>query len=211
MTEQDNPYNICAFRPTSECKECSLNDRLKCRYNHRDLLNFIVPSLALIMLAFIGMILAGYGWYIFGEIGFMLFFFNFWETRILCSHCPYYVEKCLTLHCIANYGSLKIWKYNLGLMNKLEKIQFIIGTTVLIGYPFIFLILGKQYILALLIAVGVIMFFWYLRKYTCSKCINFSCLLNSVPKETVDRYLKRNPVMRKAWEEKGWEIEMVNS
>lgn len=44
------------------------------------------------------------------------------------------------------------------------------------------------------------------QKYTCSKCINFSCLLNRVPKEVVDEYLKRNPIMRKAWKENGWQI-----
>lgn len=202
--QTNNPYNICSLRPASECKECSLNDRLKCRYNLRDLLNFVVPSLALVVLAFIGMILAGYGWYIIGAIGFMLFFFNFWETRILCSHCPYYAERVLTLHCIANYGSLKIWKYHPEPTSRLEKIQFIIGVTILLGYPFIFLILGKQYILALLVTVGVIMFFWHLQEHTCSKCINFSCPLNGVPKETVNRYLKRNPVMRKVWGERCW-------
>ena len=34
----------------------------------------------------------------------------------------------------------------------------------------------------------------------CSKCINFSCAFNKVPKELVDEYLKRNPVIKNAWE-----------
>lgn len=74
------------------------------------------------------------------------------------------------------------------------------------GYPFPFLILGEQFILTLLTLWGGIMFWWTLQKYTCSKCINFSCLLNRVPKEVVDEYLKRNPIMRKAWKENGWQI-----
>jgi hypothetical protein len=47
------------------------------------------------------------------------------------------------------------------------------------------------------------MFFWTLRLYTCSRCVNFSCPLNTVPRETVEAYLARNPVMRRAWEESG--------
>ena len=39
---------------------------------------------------------------------------------------------------------------------------------------------------------------------SCSKCPNFSCPLNWVPKNNVDEYLKKNPVMRKAWEENGY-------
>jgi hypothetical protein len=48
------------------------------------------------------------------------------------------------------------------------------------------------------------MFFWTLREYTCSRCVNFSCPLNSVPREIVDAYLERNPVMRQAWQDSGW-------
>jgi hypothetical protein len=48
-----------------------------------------------------------------------------------------------------------------------------------------------------------------LLKYTCSKCVNFSCLLNRVPKEVVHEYLKHNPVIRKAWGESGWEMEDI--
>jgi hypothetical protein len=50
------------------------------------------------------------------------------------------------------------------------------------------------------------MFFWTLRRYTCSQCVNFSCPLNSVPKEIVDAYLGRNPVMWQAWEESGYQV-----
>jgi hypothetical protein len=38
---------------------------------------------------------------------------------------------------------------------------------------------------------------------SCSKCPNFSCPLNVVPKSVVDDYLRHNTVMRKAWEEQG--------
>ena len=206
MTKQEptnNPYNICTWRPLSECKDCTLANRLKCRFKRGDLFHFAGLFLTFAIPAFIGMILGSYGWFILGWVGFMLLFFNFWEIRILCSHCPYYAEKGLTLHCIANYGSLKIWKYHPEPINGSEKVQLILGFIILIGYPFPFLILGSQYILAFLALWGGIIFFWTLQKYTCSKCVNFSCPLNRVSKEAVDEYLKRNPVMRKAWEEKG--------
>jgi hypothetical protein len=31
--------------------------------------------------------------------------------------------------------------------------------------------------------------------------------MNRVPKQLVDKFLKRNEVMRKAWEEKGYQID----
>jgi hypothetical protein len=146
--------------------------------------------------------LSGYGWYLLGWIGLAVFFFGFWEIRILCSHCPFYAEKGTTLHCIANYGCPKFWKYHPEPISKSEKIQLALGFAIMGGYPFPFLILGKQVILFLLAAWGLIMFFWTLKKYTCSKCVNLSCLLNGVPKEIADEYLKRNPSMKKALEEK---------
>jgi hypothetical protein len=48
------------------------------------------------------------------------------------------------------------------------------------------------------------MFFWTLRQVTCSRCVNFSCPLNTVPSEIVAAYLARNSVMREAWEASGW-------
>ena len=39
------------------------------------------------------------------------------------------------------------------------------------------------------------------------KCVNFSCPLNTVPKPVVDAYLKKNDVMREAWERSGWQVE----
>ncbi|MDP8227300.1 MAG: hypothetical protein P9L89_06655 [Candidatus Celaenobacter polaris] len=41
----------------------------------------------------------------------------------------------------------------------------------------------------------------------CSRCVNFSCGLNTVPKEYVDVYLKKNDVMREAWEKSGYVLD----
>jgi len=162
--------------------------------------------LAFALPAFIGVILSGYGWYLLGWVAFWLVFFEFWEIRILCSHCPYYAERGATLHCIANYGSLKLWNYRPEPMSTFEKVQLWIGFSILGGYPFPFMILGGQYLWAVVALWGSAMFFWTLRRYTCSQCVNFSCPLNCVSKEIVDAYLERNPVMREAWEKSGWQI-----
>jgi hypothetical protein len=61
--------------------------------------------------------------------------------------------------------------------------------------------------LAVLTIVSALSFFYVLGTYVCSKCINFSCPLNTVPKEVVDNYLERNRVMKKAWEETGYELD----
>ena len=42
------------------------------------------------------------------------------------------------------------------------------------------------------------------RKHVCTRCVNFSCPLNGVPKHIVDDYLHRNPIMRQTWEAKGY-------
>jgi hypothetical protein len=193
-----NPYNICTWRPASECEDCPLTDRLKCRFNVGDLFHFVGLFLLFAVPSLIGMIKSGYTLYIVGWIVYWIFFFEVWEIRILCSHCPYYAEKGRLLHCIANYGSLKLWEYHPEQIKKREKIQLILGFIILGGYPFPFLILSNQFIFAGMSMWGLIMFFWTLRKYTCSRCVNFSCILNTVPPEVVTLYIKRNPVLREA-------------
>ncbi len=41
----------------------------------------------------------------------------------------------------------------------------------------------------------------------CKRCANFSCAMNKVPKEIVDKFLEKNPKMREAWIACGWQIE----
>jgi hypothetical protein len=202
-----NPYDICTWRPVSECAGCSLSEQLKCRFRAGDLFHFLGMFGGFALPAAIGVSLGGYGPWLLGWVAFCLIFFEFWEIRILCSHCPYYAEKSYTLHCIANYSSLKVWKYRPGPMSRSEKIQLWIGFVILSGYPFPFLLLSRQFALAFVALWGLVLFFWTLQKYTCSQCVNFSCPLNRVPKEIVDQYLRRNPVMRQPWEAHGWQVE----
>ncbi len=206
MVEQDNSQEICRNRPQSECVSCSISERLDCRFQLKSSLRFLAAALIFVIPAFIGVIFAGYTWFLLGWIVYMIFFLQVWENRILCSHCPFYAEKGKTLRCNANYGLWKLWKYKPGPMSGGEKIQFIIGIIIFIGYPFPFLILGKEYLLLAISILGALVLTATLLKGMCVRCLNFSCPLNRVPKDVVDAFLLRNPVMRKAWEEKGYRI-----
>ncbi len=201
-----NFYDICIWKDSENCNTCFLNGKLICHFYRKYLFSFLGFFFAFAITAFIGVIIAGYGWFLLGWIGFWLLFFEFWEIRILCSHCPFYAEEGNTLHCIANYGSFKLWKFHPEPMNSSEKIQLIIGFIILFGYPLIFLILDAQIIFLVICIIEISIFFIFLIAKRCGNCLNFSCPLNRVKKETVDCFLKKNPVMRKAWEDKGYKI-----
>ncbi|MFX0082593.1 MAG: hypothetical protein ACFE94_12665 [Candidatus Hodarchaeota archaeon] len=201
-----NPHDICIWKDIEECNHCSIKDNLICHFRRKYLFNFFGFFIIFVITAFFGVITAGFGWFLLGWLGFWVFFFEFWEIRILCSHCPYYAEEGKTLHCIANYGSLKIWKYHPEPMNLSEKIQLMIGFIILVGYPLIFLILGNQFIVLIISIIEIIIFFSFLFLKRCGVCLNFSCPFNHVKKEVVDAFLKKNPVMRETWEDAGHTI-----
>ena len=89
---------------------------------------------------------------------------------------------------------------------KVYKIQFIIALGIFVGFPLPFLIVSQQFIFLLFALIGAVTWLTVLRFKICPSCLNFSCPLNQVPKRTVDEFLKRNPVMREAWEKAGYEI-----
>ena len=197
----------CLPQPESACTGCTLNTRLKCRFKRADLLHFLALAFGFMLPAAIGLLQAGQIIPLIGWIAFMLFFFNVWEIRILCSHCPYYAEPGHILRCIANYGSLKLWRYHPEPMSRAERVQLYAGFALFGGLPFPFLLAGEQWILAGLAGWGLLTFFFTLKKTICTTCVNFSCPLNGVPRPTVDAYLRRNPMMRAAWEQHGYRLE----
>jgi hypothetical protein len=92
-------------------------------------------------------------------------------------------------------------------MSTAEKIQFLLGAGILVLYPFPFLIIGGQYLFTLIAASGIVGFGFSLKKHVCTRCVNFSCPLNGVPKILVDAYLRGNPVMLQAWEADGYQLD----
>jgi hypothetical protein len=150
-----------------------------------------------------GMFTAGFGWWLFGWLGYMLFFFFVWEARVLCSHCPYWAEDGRVLHCHANYGVIKIWRYRPEPMSKFEQAQFIIGVLIFLFYPLVFTALGGEYLLAGIGLVSAASFAYLLYREICSRCVNFSCPLNNVPDTVREAYLEKNPEMGEAWKKAG--------
>jgi len=176
------------------------------------LLRFYKGALPLIILAVIGFLIVGllFSWLpAIIYIGFWVFFFGFFEIKVLCSHCPFYAEdggQGHTLHCYANYGLYKTWPYNPSPMSRSHQIQFIIALTIFGGYPIPFLILSNQLLFLGLTITGIGVWLSVLKFKICPRCLNFSCPLNGVSKEKVDAFLRRNPVMREAWEDCGYRL-----
>ncbi|MBU0493984.1 MAG: hypothetical protein KKA73_30160 [Chloroflexi bacterium] len=196
----------CSWQPSSDCQGCSIEGRLMCRFESKDMLTFLMNGLAFGVTAIAGTIHAGYWWALLLWLAYSLFFFFVWEARILCSHCPMWTEESRVLHCHANSGVIKIWKYRPGPMSRWEQAQFIVGALLWLGFPFIFLLLGQEYLLTLIGLAGAVSAVYGLRQTGCSRCINFSCPINTVPKPVVDAYLERNPEMRAAWEASGYRL-----
>ena len=201
-----DPYDLCTWRPVSACDDCQIAEVLQCRFERQDLVSFLLNFLPFGTAAIAGTIIGGYGWYLLGWLAYAVSFFFIWEARVLCSHCPYWAEEGRILRCHANYGVLKIWQYRPAPTSTSEKAQFIVGALILIAYPFPFMLLGGQYVLALIALSTAFGFGFNLRRHACVRCVNFSCPLNGVPRPVVDAYLRRNPGMREAWEESGYRL-----
>ncbi|MHA1522494.1 MAG: hypothetical protein ACTSRK_20185 [Promethearchaeota archaeon] len=208
--------SICN-RPNEDCKDCTLDQNLFCTLSWKDSFKFGIGFVILITGMVWGIINAQLNgkitiWATIGIIGgYFIFLFGFlqvWENRILCSHCPYYGrEGESVLHCYANFGLRKLFKYRPEPMSKSEKIQFLIGVGIIIFYPKVFLSLLKEYLFLIITSAGVIIWFFLLVTQTCPRCPNFSCPLNRVPKKTIMDYLKKNDRMREAWIKAGWKME----
>ena len=177
-----------------------------CRYTNRDLLNFLTMVLPYAASMIIGAILAGYGFWLFLWLAYSLFFFFVWEARVLCRHCPYWAAPDRILECHANSGVFKIWKFDPAPMSRSEQRQFIGGALLWMLMPFPLLILGGQYWIAFIGFCSIVSGILLLNYNVCSRCVNFSCPMNNVPKALVDAYLEDNPVMLKAWLNSGYTL-----
>ena len=197
----------CTWQPESNCQDCQIKGQLMCRLERRDMVNFLMILFPFGITSIAGTIKAGFGWYLLGWLAYSLFFFFVWEANVLCRHCPYWAEESRVLHCHANSGVIKIWKYHPGPMSKWDRIQFILGALIWMGYPFPFLLLGGEYLLTAITASALISGIYILRQHVCSRCIHFSCPMNAVPRPLLDAYLQRNPGIRGAWEASGHALE----
>ncbi len=222
-----NPYNICTWNKQADCAGCSIKGKLHCKWDRRLLTGFYAISLPPLIIAITGMvsigILTGVWWPLIAYAVYIPLMLGFIETRFLCSHCPYYAEDSTVLHCLANHGDPKIWRYHPTPMNVIEKFFMIFLVIFVIFFlaPLAAEAYGIWFITAHLMAydpipliglIGItsasltagVYFLLMLRTFYCSKCVNFSCPLNTVPKPVIDAYFRNNKVIGEAWGKSGY-------
>jgi len=225
MTENEQRVT-CTWNPDAPCATCGLSGRLLCKWDARALRAFLAPALTFCILGLGAMallgLLSGAWWPLISYGAFMALFFPVFEIRILCSHCPFYAEDGKILHCPANHGAPKLWRYRPGPMRVWEKAALLIGFIIFAGAPLaaagwdVWLTaagdFGEIAFWAMVgLAAGVPGTGWslyaLLRGHVCPRCVNFSCPLNLTPKSVKDAYLRQNPAMREAWERAGYRLD----
>lgn len=216
----------CTWQDESNCFECSLDEKLNCRYNKKQWQYLVSTLIPWILLEASGLLFIGFTpgkwWPLITYSGVaIVFFFLGIKSYVLCSHCPFYAEEGKILHCPANTGLPKFWKYRPGPMNTIEKIILTTFFLFLFSWGVCWEIYGIYFaaknfgylglvftlslsVVTLLTIASVIRFIVVLQKSFCPYCPNFSCPLNSVSKRIVAEYLEKNPKMKEAWEKKGF-------
>ena len=224
--ENINNNGNCTIDVKSACDACRINGKLACKFDRKTLQGFMAIGFPPVILALFGLALTGsitghwwllivYAVFTFGMLGAVEMFF-------LCRHCPYYAASGNTIVCIGNYGSLKLLPYNPAPMNRFERfcmrafvaLAFFVLPLAGNGYGLFTLLSGSYDSAAVIAMTGIILgcilssvtFVVSLKTWFCTKCVNFSCPLNRVPKETVDEYLNMNQVMKDAWEIHGYRV-----
>jgi len=219
-------FTSCTHRDEVECENCSNKEYLDCRWERKLLLRFFYTMFPLFGFGIGGVITGAVftgAWWRLGVVSGYFALFFLMETRILCSHCPYYAEEGKILHCLANHGFIKYAKYHPGPMKGWEK-TLLVSSFILFAltfplaqiYDIIILTANKSTFGAPIIVavstlfaltiIATITAFAVLFTKICPHCVNFSCPWNSVPKKIVDAYLERNPVMKEAWQKNGYEL-----
>ena len=217
MNEGRN-YIICTSKDESVCVACELEGELNCRYDEELVKcfrnrHYPFRALQLVVVAVTSVLIG----LLFAVV--LILNFTVIETRYLCRHCPFYEKEGKTLHCITLKGMPRIWEFDPTPIKRSGKIGMaIVGgfidlfPVVIAGYatwvqfsigadPFSIAIFTGLTLMAI-ISAG------YLGKFLgdnyCNKCVNLSCMMNKVPDELKEEYLRKNPEMLKIWEACGY-------
>lgn len=181
-----------------DCTACSVATSIQCHFGTEDLVHFYLICFPTFLLG--GSAILESGWTpLLIWVGLLVAFFGFVEIRVMCSHCPHYAEEGSSLRCWANYGSPKLWKYRPGPMSTGENVIFFAGLAVVWGYPIPFFLANGLWFLLVVYALLNAAFFMTLKRFLCSRCMNFACPLNGVPDSVREAFWDRNPVVAKAW------------
>ena len=221
----------CTQDAQSDCSHCAIEHQLACKWDKGIKNCFAAIGFPPILIAISGMVLIGMAsgtwWPIPAYVLYFMSMFGIFEIRFLCSHCPYYDDDRKTLRCLGNHGSPKLWRYHPEPMNRLERFLMIFAVIAMIFFILPIAILGygigflavnyETFGLLPLLGLGAITFATILssisfiavmKTFFCPACVNFSCPLNTVPKQVVDTYLSKNPVMKAAWEKTGYGVDV---
>ncbi len=223
----DNNLKNCIAREDSNCIECELNGELICFVDKKfankfSIGNILYRLLAIEIFIFSGLLI-GHWWMLISYVSTVLITFLIIEPRLLCSHCPFYEREGKCLKCWALRGMPKLWRYRPGPINRTEKTLMLILGSFIDLFPFLGSIWGIVYFFMniegnIVLGVGILIstvlflivagyFSKVLLGFACKKCANFSCAMNKVPKEVINKFLEKNPKMKNAWIKSGWKIE----
>lgn len=216
-------YVICTSKDRSICVGCELDGELNCRYDEnlvRCFRRVHLPFRALQFLTVgVASLFTGLWWAFLLFSAVMVLNFTVIESWYLCRHCPFYEKEGETLECITLKGMPRIWQFDPTPMRRSEKI----GMTLVGGFIDIFPILiaafaswilfssGAEFLLTItivgltlvsLIAAGYLERF--LRENYCLKCVNLSCMMNKVPDELKQEFLRKNPELLESWTAYGY-------
>ena len=228
-TSENKEFNLknCIAREDSNCIECELNSELICfvdkKFANRFTVGNILYRLLAIEIFIFSGLLIGHWWMLISYVSTVLITFLIIEPRLLCSHCPFYEKEGKCLKCWALRGMPKLWKFSPGPINRTKKTLMLILGSFIDLFPFLGSIWGVVYFFMniegnIVSGVGILIstvlflivagyFSKVLLGFACRKCANFSCAMNKVPKEVINKFLEKNPKMKEAWIKSGWKIE----
>ena len=192
------PLTTCTSK---NCQDCSASRLVHCHFRGRELFHFLLNALPPCVLGGTGIVHLGWIWLL-PWSAIALGYFGLLEIRVMCSHCPHYAEPGNSLKCWANYGSPKLWKYRPGPMSRMETIWFYAGLIAVLGYPLLFLLLGRQWFLLLMFVLTTTAAGTTLKMFLCTQCMNFACPLNETSMEAQQAFFAQNPSVAISWSEK---------
>jgi len=183
------PLETCDFK---DCDVCTVRSAVHCHFHAPDLMRFFAMFLPAAILGVIGVVRTGW-LHLLPMAGIFIGYFGFLEIRVMCSHCPHYADEGNHLRCWANYGSPKLWRYRPGPMSGWEKFWFLAGMAAVFAYPAVWMVVSSQWLVFGGYVLSVAGFFYGLRRWYCSQCINFACPFNHVPEAVRVVFRKKNP------------------
>ncbi|MEW6079621.1 MAG: hypothetical protein AB1724_17575 [Thermodesulfobacteriota bacterium] len=194
--DPNKPIATCV---SEGCTSCPAREKVHCHFTFKDVASYYLIIAPTLLLGGAGIYHASGWWLIVSWLLIIIGCFSFVLTRVLCSHCPHYVEAGSSLKCRANYGSPKIWKYRPGPMTFWEKVVFFAGFAIVWGYPLLFMIIEFQLFLLIVYLVASSGFLMTLKTNSCTQCMNFACPMNAVPDKVREDFFERNPGVAEAW------------